>query len=191
MPDGTDDRILYWPIILAVAGPLVFLLVWIPIAFLGSPIIILFLLSPILVLLAFSWAGAGVFAVMTCVVWVYERAWRRLASTLILPLTVLVAGLNLGLIWHASQTAGDYAHFFRLYPTLLADIEKLPADKPRFMAWDWAPTMTHETGIAYDESDEIASDHPSEVWKQRAKQVGVAGYGYRPLYGHFYLVDLE
>jgi hypothetical protein len=51
--------------------------------------------------------------------------------------------------------------------------------------------MTHELGLAYDESDEIASSQPSEAWKQRAKEIGVAGSGYRPLYGHFYLVDLQ
>ena len=72
-----------------------------------------------------------------------------------------------------------------------AILDKLPADRPRFMAWGWDATMTHELGLAYDESDEIASSQPSEAWKQRAKEIGVAGSGYRPLYGHFYLVDLQ
>jgi hypothetical protein len=191
VPGANNDRILYWPLILAVAGPLVFLLVWISIAALGNPIILLLLISPILILIPLSWAGAGIFAVMTCIVWIYERAWRRFASTLILPLVVVLAGLNLERAWRATQTAGDYVHLYFLYPSLLADIEKLPADKPRFMVWDWAPVWTREIGIAYDDSAEIASDHPSEAWKQRAKQVGVLGYGYRPLHGHFYLVDLE
>jgi hypothetical protein len=185
------DRILYWPIILAVAGPLVSLLPWIALAILGYPFIIVVLLGPILTLIPMAWAGAGAFAAMTCFFWAYERAWRRVVSTLILPATILVAGLNFEVIWRATQTAGDYAHFFLLYPSLRADIEKLPADKPRFLAWGWQATMTHELGIAYDESDEIASGRPSDAWKKRAEQVGVAGSGYRPLYGHFYLVDLE
>jgi hypothetical protein len=185
LQSANDDRFLYWPVIVAVTGPLVFLLVWIPIAILGGPIVILFLLGPILALIPMSWAGAGVFAAMMCAIFVYERAWRRLVSTLILPLAVLIAGFNLGATWRAAQAAGDYAHFFLVYPPLLADVEKLPAGQSRFKAWDWASVWSREIGIAYDEK------HPSEAWKQSAREVGVAGYGYRPLYGHFYLVDLE
>lgn len=46
-------------------------------------------------------------------------------------------------------------------------------------------------GLVYDESDEIASEHPSEAWKRRVGAERVEGSGYRPLYGHFYLVDFQ
>ena len=52
-------------------------------------------------------------------------------------------------IWRATQTTGDYIHFFQMYPSLRADIEQLPKDKPRFEAWIWESTLARERGIAY------------------------------------------
>jgi hypothetical protein len=40
-------------------------------------------------------------------------------------------------------------------------------------------------GMLYDESDEIASDHPSEAWQKKAVAEGVEGTGYRPFTATF------
>jgi hypothetical protein len=194
MHDLTERRIRYWTIALALAGPLAFFLVRVLLNIVSSPILIyfdLFVYGAILLFVVVTWAGVAFFDLMAVVIAVYERAWRRLMSGAILLVVILATAVNFGVAWHVGKTAGDYARLFILYPSLLADIDRLPADRPRFMAWGWDATMTHELGLAYDESDEIASSQPSEAWKQRAKEVGVVGSGYRPLYGHFYLVDLQ
>lgn len=185
--DTYIDRILYWPAILAVAGPLAVVLLWAASVSVNSGIVILicFLL---LFLVVMAWVSVGVgVAVIACLQLFFVRAWRRALSSLILPLTVLVAGLNLGTIWNAR----DYIPFFLWYPSFRAEIEKIPADKPRLVVWDWQTTKGDDIGLAYDESDEIASDHPSEGWKERANEVGIRGSGYHPLYGHFYLFVVD
>jgi hypothetical protein len=187
MQGVSEDRILYWPTILAVAGPAVVVLIWFAIVLADSPISSLFgWLLLFLIAAAWAFAGVGTF-VVACLELFLQRAWRRALSSLVLPLAVLVAGLNFENIWNAQ----DSAHFFLRYPSLRAEIDKMPADKPRFVVWGWRTTRNAEIGLAYDESDEIASDHPSETWKLRANRVGVLGSGYRPLYGHFYLIIFD
>jgi hypothetical protein len=182
-----DDRVLYWPAILAVAGPLAVVLLWAAIVSAPSGIFVLIYLL-ILFLAMAAWASVGVgVIVIACLQLFFARAWRRALSSLILPLTVVVAGVNFGAIWDAR----DYIPFFLQYPSLRAEIEKIPADKPRLVVWGWQTSKNDEIGLAYDESDEIASDHPSEGWKKRANEVGIRGSGYRPLYGHFYLFPFD
>jgi hypothetical protein len=183
----SNDRILYWPTILAVAGPAVVVLIWYSIVLTDSPISSLFgWLLLFLIMAVWALAGVGTF-IVACLELFLQRAWRRALSGLVLSLAVLVAGLNLETIWNAQ----DYAHFLLSYPSLRAEIDKMPADKPRFVVWGWRTTRNAEIGLAYDESDEISSDHPSEAWKLRANRVGVLGSGYRPLYEHFYLIIFD
>jgi hypothetical protein len=78
-----------------------------------------------------------------------------------------------------------------MYPRYAGEIAALPADKPRFAVFVWDGFLTVNYGVAYDETDEMASDHPSESWKQQAERYGVRGHGYRRAIGHFYFVDLE
>jgi hypothetical protein len=187
MQGASEDRILYWPTILAVAGPAVVVLIWLSIVLADGPISSLFgWLLLFLIMAVWAFAGVGTF-VVACLELFLKRAWRRALSSLVLPLAVLVAGLNFETIWNAQ----DYGHFLLWYPSFRAEIDKMPADKPRFVVWGWRTTRNAEIGLAYDESDEIASDHPSEAWKQRANRVGVLGSGYRPLYGHFYLIIFD
>jgi hypothetical protein len=193
MRDPTEKRLRYWTIILALAGPLVVFLSRVLMNILPDSFLVpsFLLVCAALVCVVVIWIGVAFFDLLAVVTTVYERAWRRALSSAIFLAVILATGVNLALAWHGGKPAGDYARFFILYPKFLADIDKLPTGQPRLMAWGWDATMTHELGIAYDESDEIASVHPTEAWQQRAKQAGIAGHGYRPLYGHFYLVDLE
>jgi hypothetical protein len=178
-----EDRVLYWPMAVALAGPVAYVVL------LNVPIIlVMVILSGIVPAL---WIVSAFVSLAMCVKWISERAWRRVASTVILPLTVLVVCLNLDSSMRAGAMANDYLNFLIRYPSLRADIAKLPDGRPRFKVWDWRPVWTGEVGLVYDESDEIASEHPSEAWKRRAGAEGVEGSGYRPLYGHFYLVDLQ
>ena len=76
-----------------------------------------------------------------------------------------------------------------MYPYYAAEIAALPADGQRFAVFDWGGFVVGH-GVLYDESDEIASGHPSEVWWSKAKGHGVTGYG-RSAFGHFYFVVVE
>jgi hypothetical protein len=76
------DRIVYWPTVLAI--------VWFLLAMDGSsdpgegqmvPGLFLTLVCPVM---------SAFIAVLLCVGWAYQRAWRRLLSTLILPLSVIL-----------------------------------------------------------------------------------------------------
>lgn len=182
MRGATDDRILYWPVILSVLCPIVFILAW------SGPFSLRMLLVPPMVLIL--WMACSVFAVVTAIAWAYQRAWRRLLSTLILPVSVVLAGLNLSFVWRTGQRAGDYVHLLVMYPHYMAAISALPAEKRKFVVFDWGG-FVEGYGVVYDESDEIASNHPSEGWKELAKRSGVIGFGYPRAIDHFYFVDLH
>ena len=182
MTDAETDRFLYWPIILTVVWPAIFIITW------SGPFALIILFVPVLILIL--WLASGVFAIVTCVAWIHKRSWRRLLSTLVLPLSVLVAGLNPAFVWQTGRIGGDYIHLFVMYPRYMQTISALPADERRFVVFGWGG-FVRGYGVVYDESDEIASTHPSTAWKQRADQSGVVGFGYPRAVGHFYFVDLH
>ncbi len=76
------DRVLYWPTVLAVFWPAVFInYVQGP----GEPGI-----DPGPLFIIVGWLMSAGIAVMISFAWIYQRAWRRLLSTMILPLSVFV-----------------------------------------------------------------------------------------------------
>src|ERR1700719_3444557 len=76
------DRFLYWPSILAVFWPAAFInYIHGP----GEPGI-----GSMPLLIVVGWLMSAGIAVMISFAWVYQRAWRRLLSTMILPLSVSV-----------------------------------------------------------------------------------------------------
>ena len=182
MQAASEDRILFWPIILTLAGPIAFVLAW------AGPFILRMLFVPYIV--AVLWMGASVFGVIAAITWIRYRAWRRLFSTLILPLSVLVAGFNPTFVWSSGRRAGDYAHFLVMYPHYMATISALPADQRQFVVFEWGGFIVG-SGIAYDVSDETSSAHPSQQWKERAEQHGVIGSGYPRAFGHFYFINVH
>jgi hypothetical protein len=172
--------------LLAVAGPVAFLLIEIVTTPVHDKWITVFGFLALLLVMG-AWLFAGIRALFAAGSELFAKRYRRAASMLVLPLAVLVAGLNYEIVW----STHDYVAFFLGYRSFIAEINRLPADKPRLVVWNWRTTKTVEIGLAYDESDEIASDHPSESWKQRAYQVGIRGSGYPPFYGHFYLFPYD
>ena len=109
------DRILYWPTALAVIWFTLF--VWpdsfgLASVYLDRPFILLYWLIS---------AGAGVIA---CIAWICERAWRRLLSTVILPLSVLVVAFNIEAVWRAEQ----YLKFYVMHPSDHGITFKPPTD---------------------------------------------------------------
>jgi hypothetical protein len=186
MQDNDYDRIFYWPFAVAVACPLAFVLTWANL-FNGS-----LLLGPVVLLL---WACTGARAAVLCVPWFRQRAWRPFLSALILPLTVLIAAVNIGFVWNAGHTVGNYIHLLALYPRYMAEIAELPADKPRFKVWEWVGTTPCASGLAYDESDETGRPlgtwtEPFDNWKMRTEVSGIPVYGAFPALRHFYFVHI-
>ncbi len=184
MQAAGDDRILLWPGILAVSGPVAFVL-----ACAGSFTFTTFLVPYYVVLL---WMVSGVFAVIAAIGWVSQRAWRRLFSMLVLPATLLAVAFNAQFFWSAGRLAGDYVHLFVMYPRYLAEIEKEPTNEPRLVLFEWGGGFVVDYGVLYDESDEITAVHPSAAWKKRAERV-IADrvFGHTPAIGHFYFVGLH
>jgi hypothetical protein len=184
MQDPTEPRIRYWTIILAFAGPLVVLLARVLMNVVSGPTFVLFVFfvcGAVLLLVFVLWAGVAFFDLMAVVIAVYERAWRRVLSSAIVLLVILATGVNLPLAWHYGDTAGDYVHLFALYPRYMAEVSGLP--EPRFKAWQWDFSGPCGSGIAYDESDAIASSH-------RSTSDGLVGtvdvHGQSRAFGHFY-----
>ena len=177
---------LYWPIALSVAWPVAFILVWsgpFGLAFFGAPLVLMF------------WATSAGAALVVAIGLAVRRSWLQSLAMSILPLTALVAALNLGFVWRAGQRAGAYVHFCAMLPIYLNEISKLPAGEPRLLVRNWGgllPMVSH--GMVYDESDEVAlpSSQQSQAWKKRARGTDAeCVYSYTPVGGHFYLVSLD
>ena len=184
MADANSDRVLHWPILLSVAWPLAFVLVWSGplglIDFLGAPLILM------------AWGASAVSGALLCVGWIAQRAWRRSLSIMILPVTTLVAALNPSFIWRTGQELGAYVHFYAMRPFYLMEIAKLPISEPRLLVYNWGGELLRSSGVAYDESDEIASEHPSQNWLKRAGRTDLAcRFGYTAMGNHFYLVEFD
>lgn len=185
----TDNRILYWPALVAVIWPLLLALLWLLYALLWLPI-----LSDLLFLifggtLASLWALSGLVACRIVFQSVIARSWRRGLSVLVLPVTVLLALVYLPAFLKENYTARDYAQFFFRYSSYLSEIEKRPSTEPQFIVWMWG--VYDDFGVLYDETDQIASDHPSEAWKKKAENEGVICCRHRHIIGHFYFVGLD
>jgi|SRR5580692_6668349 carbon starvation protein CstA len=76
------DRVLYWPMVLA--------LIWFVLSLLGAADLQEGEMAPgPLFTFALPLLSAGI-ALMVCAVWIFHRTWRRLLSTLILPISVVL-----------------------------------------------------------------------------------------------------
>jgi hypothetical protein len=102
MMDRRADRVLYWPIVLAVtwSAVLVFV-VRAPEAWSFPGLFTLYLLWPLSALAAF----------IAALVWLRDRAWRRMWSALVLPLATFVVYLNGDLVAQAAMRLAGNLQF--------------------------------------------------------------------------------
>jgi hypothetical protein len=178
------DRILLWPALLAIAGPIAFVLAS------AGPFIVTMLVVPYIIVVL--WMASGVFAAAAAIAAIYQRAWRRFFSALALPVVLLAVAFNSQFAMSAGRTAGNYVHLFVAYPHYLSEIEEEPANEPRLVLFEWDGFVFAAQGVLYDESDEIKSAKRSAAWKKRAERVGADRvFGYTPAIGHFYFVGLH
>jgi hypothetical protein len=133
------------------------------------------------------WGAAVAFALAMCAVWTYERRWRRLVSTLVLPLTGIVAVLYLDFVWPGGRRAFDDIRLFASYPYYIAEVSELTGDAPRFLVWEWSGDGRCLSGAAYDDRDELGPSMPPKIWGGR---YGVSVTGEAHAFGYFYFVDI-
>lgn len=188
----TDNRILYWPAAVAIVWPLLFVLLLQVCQFFWLPIISEYFLVIAGLGFVAIWAGTVVVACRLMIQWAAARQWRTALSTLILPLTFLLVLLSCPFVapflWKKTDNAAEYARFFVAYHSYLAQVAKEPATGSRFMVWmhDYS-----DRGLLYDETDGVASDHPSEAWQMKAEVDGIVRSSQRHIIGHFYFVRLS
>jgi hypothetical protein len=176
MAKAEDDRILYWPALIAAGCPVACVVA------LASPL----LPSLLFLLVAVFWASAVSFTVVSCAEWARGRAWRRVLSGLVLPLSSLIVGINLQASWQAANTAANDIVLLASYSSYRAELAKEPADQPRFKVWQWSGAGPCFYGVAYDETDKIASQ-PWEEYDQHGKETVTSD---ARAFDHFYFVDI-
>ncbi len=187
-----DNRILYWPVAVAIVWPLLFVLLLQLCQFFWLPIISEFFFVIVGFGLAAIWVGMVIVACRLMIQWAAARQWRAVLSTVILPLTFLLVLLSspfvMPFLWKQTDTAAEYARFFVAYHSYLAPVAKEPATGSRFVVWmhDY-----NDRGLLYDETDEVAYDHPSEAWEMKAEVDGIVRSSQRHIIGHFYFVRLS
>lgn len=144
----TDDRILYWPVALAIVWPLLFALLW-----LLCEVFWLELISEVLFIifgggLAAMWVASVIVASRLMIRWVAVRHWRMVLSTLILPLSFLLMLLSLAVLWNEIGTAANYVKFFPNFPSYFAKVgAQFPAINAILIAALVALLMTFAVAI--------------------------------------------
>jgi hypothetical protein len=183
VPSPADDRVLYWPMAISVFWPAGLVLVS------YGPSDLEVFGAPLLVLL---WGISAFYFLVLAIACAIERAWRLLLSVLVLPLTTLIAFLNLGLVWRTASWAGLELHLSIMRPFYLHELSNIPTGEPRLMFFKWWGGITHTDGLVYDEGDEIASGHRSQAWQKKAAQAGFPCDAlYAPLGNHFYYITMR
>jgi hypothetical protein len=186
---GVADRLLYWPVMLAFGWPVVLVLVWTapdPWGFVAVLAVYLF------------WAVSACGAFIAALAWLRLRAWRRSASTLVLPAISLAALLNGSFVAHAIKNVGSDLQLAAALPKYFREISKLPANEgPRLGVFSWRDLngfglyLGYEL-LVYDESGEIALPpaERSAVWIKKAADTDLhcSLTGVNHAFGHFYFV---
>ena len=184
-----EDRFLYWPALVALGSPIVLVLTWIASDPGG-------LVSLILVYLL--WWGAAIVVFIVILIWLCRRQWRRAASAVVLPASVLAAVLNLHFVGRATIWTGDRLELLAMLPTYSREIANLPRKEgPRIAAFLWRD-LNFGFGLAhgyeflvYDESDEIAlpAEKRSTAWNENAgSDLECRLTGVDHVFGHYYFV---
>jgi hypothetical protein len=188
------ERIPLWPIWVAVGFPLLLIVLeTTPIA--TNFAFVMIWLPGFLI----TWAILGFWAVILTVRWMCRRAWRRAMISVVLPLIVLIAGLQTLSFIRFCSNAGDTLHFYVRYFSYVRTARAEPPNgEPRLLTINLGGMSWASRGFVYDESDELLRDPSmqSSGWKARAQNSELGcGYGALPMPGpialtqHWYLAS--
>jgi len=185
-----------WPVWVAVGFPL--LLIALEATPLAPDLAFVLLGAPMLFL---AWAGVGVFAAILSIRRLLHREWRRAATSLVLPLVILGAGLHFIGFIHFCNDAGDTVHFYLRRPAYVNEVRATPPNgNARLVTINLGGMIWSSRGFVYDESDEIMRESLSQsaAWKARAQDSELGcGYWAMPILGppaftrHWYLASFN
>jgi hypothetical protein len=144
------------------------------------------------------WCSAAIVVFVAILIWLRRRQWRRVASAMVLPASVLAAMFNLHFVGRASIWAGDRLELLAALPTYSREIANLPhKEGPRIATFFWRD-LNLGFGLAfgyeflvYDESDEVAlpAQERSAAWRQNAgSDLQCRLTGVEHVFGHYYFV---
>ena len=172
-----------WPVWAAVGLPL--LLVTLAATPIGPDFLFVLIGIPALLLL---WACLGVWALIVSVRHAWRREWSRALTSAVLPLAVVLAGIQFGEFIRLCNFGGDVLHFIVKRPAYLEEIDAVPPNgNPRLMVFNLGGMLWASRGYVYDESDEVmlVESKRSAGWKERASETELAcGYHAEPFPGH-------
>lgn len=173
-----------WPVWVAIGLPLLL------ICLNSTPIApnFVFVVFGIPVLLG-MWACLGIWALILSVRYMRHREWSRVVASAVLPLVILVAGVEFREFVHLCNYSGDVLHFIARRSSYLEEIHAIPpAGEPRLLVFNRGGMLWSSRGYVYDESDEVLREEPlrSASWRLRADQTELScGYYAEPFPGHF------
>jgi hypothetical protein len=140
------------------------------------------------------WVIVGLIALIVSIRSAMRREWRRCVLAAILPVVLLIVAFDPVRFVRSCDYTGDVIHFIAMKSGYDRTIATLPADQhPRLAVFDWGGMSFASRGLVYDESDQVASPKGSQSadWLAEAShtELSCEGYGARPLWDHYYLVD--
>jgi hypothetical protein len=122
-----------------------------------------------------------------------NREWSRAAASAVLPLVILVAGVQFREFIHFCNYGGDVLHFTARRSSYLEAIRAIPPDaEPRLLVFNRGGMVWSSRGYVYDESDEVVRAEPLRSASWRARSVGTelsCGYYAEPFPGHFWFTQ--
>lgn len=184
-----EDRFVYWPAMIAFGSPIVLILTWVA-SDTGA--------FEALIVVHLLWWGAALVVFMLILIWLSCRQWRRAASAVVLPASVLAAVFNLHFVGRATIWAGDRLELAATLPTYSRKIANLPhKEGPQIASFLWRDlhlgfglALGYEF-LVYDESDEIAlpAERRSAAWRENAGgDLECRLTGVEHVFGHYYFV---
>jgi len=174
----------FWPVWVAIGVPLL-------LVFLNSTPIapdLGFVVIGIPVLLG-MWACLGIWALVLSVRGVRHREWSRAVASAVLPLVILVAGVQFRKFIRLCNYGGDVVHFIARRSSYVEAIRAVPPDgDSRLLVFNRGGMLWSSRGYVYDESDEVLRAKPlqSARWRSQADQKELSCVYYaEPFPGHF------
>ena len=135
------------------------------------------------------WACLGIWALIISVRRIRHRDWSRAVTGAVLPVVILVAGMQFREFIHLCNYGGDVVHFIARRSSYLEEIRVTAAvGEPRLLVFNRGGMVWSSRGYVYDESDEVlrAEALRSARWRARAYQTELGcGYYAEPFPGHF------
>jgi hypothetical protein len=184
-PQVNPKEFLVWPSAVAFGLLLGFVLI---LALPNGLVWGIFLVGPLLALIATAIIFIACWVAFESLV---QRRYRRAVSALIFPVLSILVALNLTQVIRSSAALGDYVQFFAGYPFFQHAVAKIPqTEGSRLVVFTTSGFISMSSGIAFDESDEIAKPvgEQSAAWKARADhtELGNGVWWAKRIVGHWY-----